>query len=77
MRRLGPDPRRVDWFRVLADLRYAGIDTKSVARMICVPAATVFGWKQGAEPKYADGERLIEFWLQVLGRPVATLPRAG
>jgi hypothetical protein len=76
MRRLGPDPRRIDWFRVLTDLKYAGVPINSVAMMIRVPHGTVKGWKDGAEPKYADGEKLIEFWVQITGRLPDTVPRA-
>lgn len=77
MRRLATDPDRVDWFAVLLDLQRQGIPTSSVAGLLRIPKSTILGWKQGAEPKYADGESLIELWVRVMVRPSRQVPRAG
>lgn len=77
MRRLATDPDRVDWFQVLTDLGRKGVPTRSVATSIRVPHGTILGWKQGAEPKFADGERLVALWLGLTGQPIETLPRVG
>lgn len=76
MRRLATDPDRIDWFRVLADLRRAGAPLASVATAIRVPYSTIQGWRQGAEPKFADGERLLRLWAGLTGRELAQVPRA-
>jgi hypothetical protein len=78
MIRIETDPFRVDWFQVLEDLRRAGIPVASVAAQIRVPKATVMGWKNtGAEPKYADGERLVDLWIGIMLKNRHYLPRVG
>ena len=62
------DDRRVDWFAVLCDLKRCGFAAQGVAEEIGVAKSTLFGWKQGAEPKHGDGERLIAFWCRASGR---------
>lgn len=63
---------------MLDDLRRAGTTIASVSRQIRVPQATVMGWKNtGAEPKYADGERLVDLWIGITLKNRHYLPRAG
>lgn len=65
---------RVDWFRVIADLTRRGYTTRSLADAIHVPPATLLGWKQGAEPKYGDGERLVLLWAELTDTDRARVP---
>lgn len=62
--RLQVEPR-VDWFAILADLQRKGLPVSAVALQIGVPRTTLLGYKQGAEPKHADGERLVGLWVQI------------
>lgn len=66
---------RIDWFRVLADLNYQGLRSQQIADRIQVARTTVVGWKQGAEPKHADGETLLELWVAITGKPRKYAPR--
>jgi hypothetical protein len=59
---------RTDWFRVLADLQYAGHDNIEVAECLGVPAGTLYGWKSGSEPRHSDGHLLLVFWSEVTGK---------
>lgn len=77
MRRLATDPDRVDWFGVLLALQRQGIPTASVADQLRIPRSTILGWKQGAEPKYADGEALVGLWARVTGNARVDVPRCG
>jgi hypothetical protein len=54
---------RIDWFRILADLRRAKLGNRAAARRLGVAKSTVIGWKQGNEPRHADGERLLRLWM--------------
>lgn len=65
---------RVDWFRVLTELKRHGIAHSGIRGAIGIPESTLQGYKTGSEPKHVDGERLIEFWCQVTGRTRAELP---
>lgn len=76
--RIEHDPFRVDWFQVLTDLRRHGLPSLHVSRTIGVPHSTVIGWKnEGAEPKFADGERLVDLWIGITQRNRHQLPRAN
>lgn len=66
---------RIDWFRVMADLNRAGCSTRAFADSLGIARTTIQGWKSGAEPKHADGERLLSWWSHVTGRPVEAAPR--
>lgn len=66
---------RIDWFRVIADLNRAGYSTRGFADSLGIARTTIQGWKSGAEPKHADGERLLSWWSHVTGRPVEAAPR--
>lgn len=77
MRRLAADPDRVDWFGVLLGLQRAGLPVSSVSDQLAIPRSTILGWKQGAEPKFADGEALIGLWMRITGQPLGRLPRNG
>jgi hypothetical protein len=65
---------RIDWFQVISDLGPRGFPSKLVADSIGVAKSTLLGWKQGAEPKYGDGERLAAFWCLVMDRQRDALP---
>lgn len=65
---------RVDWFRVIADLRRCGYSAQSVADVVGVARATILYWGQGGEPKYTDGERLVAFWSQATELDRSMLP---
>lgn len=65
---------RIDWFRVLADLSRNGLGERGVARRIRVSKTTINGWKQGAEPRHSDGERLIALWCERLAQVRGEVP---
>ncbi|WP_286973566.1 hypothetical protein [Pseudomonas sp.] len=65
---------RVDWFQVITALGRAGYSPQSVADAIGVARTTLLGWKQGAEPRYTEGEKLVAFWCQTTGSKRERLP---
>src|SRR3546814_1777891 len=68
---------RVDWFRVLVDLRRLGWTSARVAGEIDMPRTTVDGWKAGAVPRYDPGERLVALWVEVTGNARGDVPRVS
>jgi len=70
-----PPTLRVDWFAVLVELDRLGFPVSDVAEQIDTPRTTLLGWKQGAEPKHGDGERLLTFWSAATGKDRECLPR--
>lgn len=71
---LAPAEVRVDWFQVITGVMRCGYSIQSAAEAISVPRSTLIGWKQGAEPRYTEGERLVSFWCQITGNDRARLP---
>lgn len=69
------DERKIiDWFQVIAMLSKAGYSVQSISDVIRVPRTTLIGWRQGAEPRYSEGESLIAFWIQITGLDRDKLP---
>lgn len=56
---------KIDWFRVIVDLERNGYPHKSIAACVGVGKTTVFDWKQGASPRFEDGEALLLLWETV------------
>ena len=52
----------VDWFRILAELRRAGMTQCAVARSLGIPRSTVRNWGDGQSPRYDDGRALLMLW---------------
>jgi lambda repressor-like predicted transcriptional regulator len=68
---------RVDWFRVLADLRANGWSETNLSTQIQIARSTINSWKSGSEPRHADGEILVAFWCECSGKPRESLPLAA
>lgn len=66
--------RRTDWFRVLADLQYAGLANSIVADYLQIPQGTVRGWKTGSQPLHHDGQCLLDLWTVVTGKAFDARP---
>lgn len=55
-----PDDQKLNCFRLLAELQAAGVNNAEVARRLGVTGSTVQRWKDGSEPGYSAGKRLID-----------------
>lgn len=56
---------KVDWFRVIVDLERAGYSFTAISTVTGVARSTIIGWKQGAAPRWEDGECLLDLWMTV------------
>lgn len=72
-----PGPKRIDWFRVITMVLRSGYSIQSAADSIDVARTTLIGWKQGAEPRYSEGERLVLLWCEVTALDRSALPMAA
>lgn len=59
--------RRVDWFKIIADLAHRGFTIRTLEGQIDVPRQTIGCWRNGTEPRHHDGERLLRFWSAATG----------
>jgi len=57
-------PKRIDWFRVITTVLRSGFYIQALADEIGVACTTLIGWRQGAEPRYSEGKRLVLLWCQ-------------
>lgn len=69
-----PRAKRIDWFRVITMVLRGGYSIQSAADVIDVARTTLIGWKQGAEPRYTEGERLVLLWMDVTKLDRSNLP---
>lgn len=65
---------RVDWFRLLAQLKAEGYSLYAVSHFTEIPKGTLIGYKQGSQPLYQNGVRLVAFWAQSMEKDVAEVP---
>jgi hypothetical protein len=65
---------RVDWFRLLAQLKAEGYSLYAVSHFTEIPKGTLIGYKQGSQPLYQNGVRLVAFWAQASGKEIADVP---
>lgn len=61
----------VDWFRILSDLRRAGMSQCAVARVLGVPRNRVKHWAVGKLPRYDDGRALLYLWRRACFRKLS------
>ncbi len=69
-----PGPKRIDWFRVITIVLRSGYSIQALADEIGVARTTLIGWRQGAEPRYSEGERLVLLWCQKTGQGRESMP---
>ena len=66
---LAPD-QRYDWWRILQDLSMHGMTMEGIFAATGIPKSTLAGYKNlDAEPKHADGERLLALWHRKMHPP--------
>ena len=72
-RRTAPTPT-IDWFQVIMEISRYGFSMQVIAQSIGVARTTLLGWKQGAEPRHSEGDRLLTFWTNVTGHDRSEAP---
>lgn len=62
------DETRIDWFRVIVDLKRLGVSLYGIECETGISRTTVHGYKNGAEPKHADGELILGLWMRMTSK---------
>jgi len=65
---------RVDWFRLLNQLKDEGYSLYGVSHFTGIPKSTLIGYKNGSQPSYHQGVSLLQFWSQATGKELADVP---
>jgi hypothetical protein len=58
---------RIAWFHVISELEQSGITLRSQAEVAEVSLGTIYYWKSGGEPKYRNGEMLLNLYANTFG----------
>lgn len=66
---------RVNWFRLLWDLKALGHSRADIAGRTGLSEDKLDRYTRGAEPRYCDGETLIGFWSRITGRHRDQVPK--
>lgn len=70
--------KRVDWFRVLADLRDKGLTLRVITACTGISKPTLLDLRnQDADPKMHQGELLVALWVRTTGNTADKIPRSG
>jgi hypothetical protein len=65
---------KVDWFRVIIQLKGEGYSLYSISHFTKITKIKLIGYKQGTEPRYHDGMRLLNFWAETTGKKPEEAP---
>lgn len=68
-------PVKVDWVKILADIKATGCSRYRIAIILGVGQSTVQNWDEGHEPRYAMGEAILMLHAQLC--PDATIKRCN
>lgn len=68
---------RVDWFRLLDQLKVEGYSLYDVAHFTEIPKSTLIGYKNGSQPSYHQGVCLVLFWAQAMGKDATDVPKVS
>jgi hypothetical protein len=66
--------KRVNWFRIIADLSRCGKSTYDISAQLERAQSTVDRWANGSEPRHNDGEDLIDMWCREMGKCRSEVP---
>ena len=68
-------PPRIDWFRVIVELNYAGLSNGRIAAEMLMSKSWVKALKNyGVEPRYRDGQMLLGIWATATGTALEDAP---
>lgn len=65
---------RISWFRLFNEMKVNGWSLYRIEAHLHIAKSTLIGWKEGVEPRHADGEKLIELWQEVTSQTRGELP---
>lgn len=77
----------IDWPRVLADIAWhnaalipgmpgcrAPIGPRVLGEFLGVSRGAIRNWMEGTEPRFSEGERVLDAWCRATGEPRAKAP---
>ncbi len=71
---LEPCKVQVDWQRLFLDIQNLALSSYQISRDTAIPQSTLMSCKAGSEPRFSDGEILVDYYKAVLGRKFEEVP---
>lgn len=65
---------QVDWERLFQDIQNVALSSYQIARDTAIPQSTLMSCKAGSEPRFSDGEILVDYYRAVLGKRPDEVP---
>lgn len=65
---------QVDWQQLFRDIQNAGLSSYQISRDTAIPQSTLMSCKAGVEPRFSDGEILLDYFHTVLGKNNDEIP---
>jgi hypothetical protein len=69
---LAPDPIKIDFPKVIAEIESAGITPYKISLMMHRRVDIVIRWKKGQEPKHYEGQMLLMIHAEYVSRETTT-----
>lgn len=70
------EDERIDWFRIMSELKRAGVSVERASRETKVPKSTIQGWTQQiGNPRLEVGLRVIEYWARKCKKKIQDVPK--
>lgn len=66
---------RMDWFRILVNLKAEGFSMYAVSHFTRIPRSNLTNYKQGTQPSYHHGLCLLQFWAEATGNDADDAPK--
>src|ERR1044071_542530 len=66
----------VDWFRLLWDLVQRGYSFSEIGRKTGIPEMTIRSYRDGGQPVYWRGKKLVSLWCAVCDSAEVDVPQA-
>lgn len=62
------EPERIDFSKIIAEIEAAGITTYKLSVMMRRQMTQINRWKAGSEPKFYEGQMLMEIHSEFVSR---------
>lgn len=62
---------------LLNELKASGVSWERIAAHCDVSISTVFGWRRGIDPRYSDGEKVIDLHAKTIVGKMVEKANAG
>ncbi len=67
------NPKRLDWRRIISDLKSRGVSIYQAAKILGKPETTVQSWWVGHEPSHSNGAAVLLLHSKICGEELTKI----